>query len=565
MSAFRGLGRLPWYVLPWCVLWAAMAFVAGCGDTGPGGDAQSVGPLEPLPIPAHLGDVDPPVRAQYEERRAALDRALESGGEGASLAQAYGALGMWHQAYGDHELARLAYLHTLAQDPEGPQWHYYLGLVHGDLGETDAARQSLGRFLDERPGDTPAHVHLAEIELDAGQTVEARAHFMAALGTMPNTPRALAGLGRLELQERNFDAAVEHLERALHLQTGKAQVHYSLGLAYRGLGERERAADHMAKGSIDNRDKSDASMADPLLAEVLTLKQGARVHGQRGRRAFAAGDFERAVEEARRAVAANPEKPQPWLNLGAALLRADRAEEAIDALEESLRLSPGHPIVHFNLGATYYRLGRRADAEEQYLASVAANPGFKEAHFNLANLRRFRGDCHAALPGYGRVVELDPGLALARLWRVVCLVELGRAAEGRRTLESDLTQLGGATALQTLYIRLLANAEDSEARDVDQALNLAESFYRARPTLAAAEALAAVHARRGEFERAVAWQQAALDAVREQAKGEVLARLARRLETYRRGQPSPEVWADNELLGADLRVAPRPAELDHSS
>ncbi len=127
-------------------------------------------------------------------------------------------------------------------------------------------------------------------------------------------------------------------------------MHYSLGLAYRGLGERQRAAEHMARGGADNRDKTDAALADPLMAEVWALKRGSRTHSRHGRQAFHGGDYERAVAASRQAVEAAPGDPASRLNLGAALLRSGRAEEAVAEFEEALSLSPGHPGAHFNLG-----------------------------------------------------------------------------------------------------------------------------------------------------------------------------------------------------------------------
>ena len=543
----KGLGSLGSYAAL-----AVLLLASGCGEQHA---PQPTAALESLPVPAHLDEVDPPVRAQYQSLRQALDRALAGDGA-AALSEAYGNLGMWHQAYGDHQLARLAYLHALAAEPDRASWLYYLGLVHGTLGETEAARRRLGRFLELETENATARVHLAEIELEAGHQSEAKRLLQAALATQPTNARALTDLGRLELQERNYSAALSHLERALELQPEAEKIHYSLGLAYRGLGDRQRAAAFMAKGSVDNRDKTDASMQDALMDQVYALKQGSRAHGKRGRRAFVEGDFARAIEEARNAVVANPEAPQPRLNLGAALLRADRAEEAVPELEEALRLSPGHPIVHFNLGATFYKLGRRGEAERQYRSAVTANPGFKEARFNLANLLRFAGDFAAAGEQYEAVVALDPGLALARVWRAVCLVETGREALARQTLEKDLSELRGNPQLSLLYARLLAAAGDPAVRDGDRALSLAEAIYRARPQLGGAEALAAAHAERGSFDQAIAWQEASLDAAREQASGKVLRRLSQRLALYRQHKPCRQVWDVDELSQAHIQVSP---------
>lgn len=540
--------------------------IIGCGGVGDrttvDNPSLDTALLEPLPIPSHLDQTDPPVRAQYEALRATLDGLLANSGKqptvgspGANdLSRAYGDLGMWHQTYDDHPLAQLAYRHALVHAPDTQQWHYYLGWICGALGDTEAARRHFESFLTQNPDDAPVHVHLAEIEVDAGRSEEARKLLTEALELQPDNPRALTGLGRIELQQRNYEAAAAHLERALQLQPETSRVRYSLGLAYRGLGKSDLAAEHMAAGGIDNREKRDASMVDPLMAEVRALKQGARVHGQRGRRAFVEGDFGRAIEAARQAVAANPETVQPRLNLGAALLRADRPEEAMSELEEVLQLSPGHPIAHFNLGATAYRLGDRGEAEKNYAAAVASNPGFKEARFNLANMVRQRGDYAKALEQYEAVIALDPGLDRAPLWRAVCLVELGRHQAALQTLEKDLSNLRNSRVLQLAYTRLLATSKEPKIRQGERALQLARSLFRARPQLAEAEAVAAAHAERGAFEDAIAWQQAALDAAREQASGPALARLSRRLADYRRGEPCRQMWDADELKGSSLPV-----------
>ncbi len=533
--------------------WRAVALfllllLAACAPDRPGAG------LEPLPVPARLEELDPPVREQYTELRSTLDELLQSSAADAELAAAHGRLGMWHQAYGDLELARLAYRHARTLAPEEDRWLYYLGVVDGETGDTQAARDALEAFLERRPGDPPALVRLAEAEVTAGRAGDARRLYQRALAAEPQSPRTLAGLGRLALQERDFETAARHLEAALELDPGAARIHYSLGLAYRGLGRREEAAEHMARGS-DRHGTAGAGLDDPLMAEVLALKRGSRLHGRRGSLAFAGGEFARAVEQARKAVAANPADATGHLNLGAALLRAGDAEAALAPIEQALLLAPGHPTAHFNLGAALYSLGRLEDAETEYRAAVAANPGYKQARYNLANLLRRRGAAEAALAEYRRVIELDPGLALARLFRTVCLGALGRWREAEAALARDLADLPQAPVLRLLAVRLRATAGDAAERDGEEALALAREMHRRRPALAAAEALAAAHAELGDFHRAAAWQEAALAAARDVAGGPVLARLSRRLAGYGQRQPCRELWTDSELRGRAIPVA----------
>ncbi len=66
-----------------------------------------------------------------------------------------------------------------------------------------------------------------------------------ALQAQPNDPRLSYELGVLRLEEGNHVAAVDLLLRTADLDPTRAAVLYRLGLAYKGLGDRQRAAHAM--------------------------------------------------------------------------------------------------------------------------------------------------------------------------------------------------------------------------------------------------------------------------------------------------------------------------------
>jgi len=61
----------------------------------------------------------------------------------------------------------------------------------------------------------------------------------------------LARLGELAVVEKQYQTAVYFLTLALQRLPDANRLHYSLGLAYRGLGDKEKARAHLAKrGSV---------------------------------------------------------------------------------------------------------------------------------------------------------------------------------------------------------------------------------------------------------------------------------------------------------------------------
>ena len=133
-----------------------------------------------MPPAPDLEALDVPVRAQYRERRAAVDAAAAT--TAAERARAYGALGQWYHAYMFYDGAAIAYRGAQALDPDDPRWPYYLAHVARATGDRETSAALLRRVLEMDSGHVPARVWLAETE-----------DFDAALLRAPRCVRALAG------------------------------------------------------------------------------------------------------------------------------------------------------------------------------------------------------------------------------------------------------------------------------------------------------------------------------------------------------------------------------------
>lgn len=85
-----------------------------------------------------------------------------------------------------------------------------------------------------------------------------------------------------------------------------------------------------------------------LLAQAMTPE--AIEHTQAGMEAQKQGHFDQAIEEFKKVIAASPEMPSAYANLGIAYFKMGNYEQAIPALEQSLKLNPKLLGVHQALG-----------------------------------------------------------------------------------------------------------------------------------------------------------------------------------------------------------------------
>src|SRR4029079_13773996 len=185
---------------------------------------------------------------------------------------------------------------------------------------------------------------LGEIRLLQGKLDEAETALRKALEVPGTSAAAHSFLGQTALARRDFKAAAEHLEAALAAVPEANRLHYPLALAYRGLNDRARAEEQLAKAG-----QVGLKAPDPLLDGVANLRVGERVALMRGRVAAQAGRYADAAQEFRKALAAQPERVEARVNLGSVLaLSGDRAG-AIDQFQEALKREPANATAHFNL------------------------------------------------------------------------------------------------------------------------------------------------------------------------------------------------------------------------
>lgn len=273
--------------------------------------------------------------------------------------------------------------------------------------------------------------------------------------------------------------------KAVELDPGDALAHSGLGAVYQARDELDAAERHYRAAL-----RSEPRLVPARYNLALLLESRGRV--------------DEAMTEYREAARLDPEHVDARNNLGTLLATRGRLREAVKQFREVVRLRPDHARAHNNLGNALRSLGQVEEAEAEFQTALELEPTFPEAHFNLGLTRGARGLRRESLESFRQAARLRPD------WPA----PLVSAAWIMATHPGELSRPVEAVALAERAARL-TGLNDASYLDV----------------------LAAAYASAGEFARAVAAEERAIELSRESARPEVQRAYRDRLALYREGRP----------------------------
>ena len=518
---------------------AADAPAPASGESAPGLSRERG--LHPTPLP-DLSHMTAAVRDQIRERYASLTSALEQPGAAGALSEAYGEMGKLLMAARYAEAPEPFYLNAQTLAPDDRRWPYYLGHLYAARGAFEKAGAAFDRALALRPDDVPTLIALGDVRLEQGRPEAAEPLFARASSLRPGSVRARIGLGRTALMRRDYRLAVERLEEGLAVDPEAADVHYPLAMAYRGLGEMEKAEAHLRQ-----RRSGTVRRPDPLMRALRDSLRSPAAYERDGIQALGRGDWQAAAAAFRRGIELAPENPSLRHRLGTALFMMGNEREGRAQFEEALRVSPEYPEAHYSLGLILEGNGRFDEALHRFSTALRHEPGHVESRVRRARLLRRTGRPNEALSEYARVIAADPRGAEAPFGYAMTLVLLGRYQEARGRLEEAAARHPDQPMFTKALARLLAAAPDARARDGRRALALVQELLARERSFDLGEAMAMALAEVGRYAEAASWQREVMSMADRAGRPDLVRLMAGSLRLYERGEPCRTPWRDDEM------------------
>ncbi|HEY2546723.1 MAG TPA: tetratricopeptide repeat protein [Candidatus Acidoferrum sp.] len=208
------------------------------------------------------------------------------------------------------------------------------------------------------------------------------------------------------------------------------KAHYTAGAAI--LEQERKAKDDLAKATPDQRDAAKANLkdlSDKAAAEFQAAQKAASekdpnqhlLWAKLGEAYDLAGRNDEAAQAYQQAVAAKPDDPGYYNNLGNVLARAGKIDEARAAYTKSAELDPTKAATAWrNFGISLYNANRGGDAIEPLQKSAELDPKNAQTWYLLGACLVYKmtvkkvGDkdvpefAPGTIEAYQKAVELDP-------------------------------------------------------------------------------------------------------------------------------------------------------------
>ncbi|MBC8437476.1 MAG: tetratricopeptide repeat protein [Planctomycetes bacterium] len=455
------------------------------------------------------------------------------------LAEQYANVGDAFQSYGIIDQAIICYQNAIILSEAAPaSWHYHLARSlrkNGDFATAVTQYKIAVKLLNEQKGTSQqklaALVRLGECQLELTLDEDARTSFQAALTVGSKIDNAVChlALGKTYLQS-NPSAAITHLLNALESSPRATNVHYSLMMAYRKVGNMRQAKYHQQQYQ---NGAGVVALADPFQAQLEELKQTARSFRIRGDNyLFKQGNATAARDNYIKAIELDPTDPTLYLNLGVAHLRLAENENAKDCFLKTLELSPTNSLALANLGIIAQSTGNADEAIK--LLSQAAELG-PNNHIVLVKYgdALFEKDLtEQALQQYLRIIQREPANLEGLTAVAKCYLQLGQFTQAQVHLESALTIYVDDVPLQLMAILAMSAPIDESKRNPQQARLLLDSIDSNSFPAEHAAASGMVAAAGGDYDQAIVHQNQAIEQATNQQRSDLLPQLQSNLLRY---------------------------------
>ena len=391
-----------------------MAWVAACE-----GGIDDEGSIPPLPAPSP-GSMAPEARELIGKARG---HALADPAD----ADANGRLGMALHAYELRADAIDYYQRAAALDRGDWRWPYYLGAVQAELGRHAKAASQFESVLSIRPSLFSARIRLGESLLGAGQAVRSREAFEKAVELSPTSAVGHFGVGKALEAVGDSEGALNAYARAVQLEPSAGAVRYALALLYRNMGRMEDAERQLAH--LENRNRTEPSIEDPLMATVRGLRTDKRRYMQEGLRLEAEGNLQEAIPLFEKAVGIDGAYLQARINLIAAYGRLGRFREAEVHYGKTKGLASDSEELHINWGMLETERKNFSSAVSSYRRALAINPHSADTHADLGVVLDQVGDADEARLHFRLALQNEPDHRLANFHLARYLIAENRVGE----------------------------------------------------------------------------------------------------------------------------------------
>ncbi|MBV8456358.1 MAG: tetratricopeptide repeat protein, partial [Acetobacteraceae bacterium] len=282
---------------------------------------------------------------------------------------------------------------VVLQDPDNPEFQYYLGNVAFAEKRYDEAQICYGKAIDLKPDLARAYNNLGNTLNWQQKFGDAETVLRKAIDLDPGMVAAHNNLGVSLREQRKYDQAIIVLQKAIDLKPDGSAGYDNLG------------------NTLNDMHKYGA--AEAAYRKAIDLKpDGASAYSNLGGALIGQQKYAEAETVLRKAIDLKPDFANAYRNLGTALVSLKRYPEAEAVSRKAIDLDPGSGKAYFDLGRALESMQKYREAEAAYRKAIDSDPSWAAAHGNLGNALHDQRKYDEAEAAYRNAIDLDPDLQI---------------------------------------------------------------------------------------------------------------------------------------------------------
>lgn len=172
-------------------------------------------------------------------------------------------------------------------------------------------------------------------------------------------------------------------------KTSHLPIHFSLGTAYSFKGQYEKAVDEFKKAIEINPNYVNAYNNLGMAYEEMGL-------------------FDKAIVEYKKAIQLKPNYKRAHGNLGSVYGKKRLFDRAIAECKEAIEIDPAYADAHNNLGIAYINKGWVDQAMTEFKKAIELEPNHMNAHYNLGLVYLVKKMYREAVNEFKKAIRIDP-------------------------------------------------------------------------------------------------------------------------------------------------------------
>ncbi len=325
---------------------------------------------------------------------------------------------------------------------------------------------------------------------------------------VPMSWQAHARWGADLLEQGRVNEAVEQLQEAIELRPTTAAPFCDFGRALRQVGRFAEASDQFKQA-------------------IEIAPNSAQAHAEYGKTLFGLSETDKGRKHLLRAVELAPENAGIRYDLALAEARSQEFDKALESINVAIALDGSNAAAFNARGNIYWNMKDLGRALDDFNKALTLDPRLVKAYRNRSQVHMASGDVQHAVADLDEAIKLEGQSSRDFVIRGDIFYSLKQFAKARADYaEAILREQSYIEPLQRM-ITLLTSCPDESYRNPKQAITLAETACKqsgaSDPRLVrlAAETCALA----GDYEKAIRWQQQAIELVPPDAQGPLRKRL----------------------------------------